>query len=144
MDGESSLFQDGNEEDEDDDEGENGGDLLVVAGGPGDLVDGPVGAVEARLVPVRGALDVVEHGDVGVELIADLHAQLTLPADGLAQAVEVLVLLLEDVGVVLVQLLVVHPAGLVAVAGGGVVAVRAIAVGPEEVILVPCCFCCCG
>lgn len=142
VDGESSLFQNGNEEDEDDDEDDNGGDLLVVASGPGDLVDSPVGAVETRLVPVRSALDVVEHGDVGVELIADLHAQLALPPDRLAQAVELLVLLLEDVGVILVQLLVVHPAGLVTVAGG-VVAVRVIAVGPEKVLLLCCCCCCC-
>ena len=47
-------------------------------------------------MPVGGALHLVEHGNVGIELVADLHAELALAADGLAQTVELLVLLLED------------------------------------------------
>lgn len=64
---------------------------------------------------VGSAFHLVEHGDVGIELVTNLHAELTLATNRLAQTVELLVLLLEDLRMILVQLLVVHLAGLVAV-----------------------------
>ena len=66
---------------------------------------------------VGQALRLLEHGDLVVELVADLHAQLALAADALAQAVELRVLVGEDLAVVSVDLLVrLEPGGLVAVA----------------------------
>jgi hypothetical protein len=82
-------------------------------------------------VAIGGGLDVVEHGDLAVELVADLHAELALAADGLAEAVKLLILLLEDAGVVLVELLVVKGGGLVAVAGR---VGRVVAVGAEKAV----------
>lgn len=80
-------------------------------------------------MPVGGALDLVKHGNVGVELVANLHAQLALAADGLAQPIQLLVLVVENLGVVLMELLIVHLAGLLTVPGRlggfGVVAVGA-------------------
>lgn len=69
---------------------------------------------------------------MAIQLVANLHANLALAADGLAEAVELLVLLLEDLGVVLVQLLVAHLDGGVAVAGRVRVGVGVVAVGAEE------------
>lgn len=65
-----------------------------------------------------------------VQLITDLHAQLALAPDALAQPVQLLVLLLEDLGVVGVDLLVVELGGVVAVAVG--LRVRVVAVAREE------------
>lgn len=122
-------LQNSNEQDEDDDEDNYGGDLLVVVGAAGDTAEGSRGAVETGLVAVDGGVDVVEHGDVAVELVANLQAELALAADGGAEAVEVLVLLVEDLGVVVVDLLVGEGLGLIAVArrsgGGGVIMVGA-------------------
>lgn len=83
---------------------------------------------------VNDLVDLIEHGDVAVELVADLHAELPLAADGLAEAVELLVLLLEDLGMVGVQLLVVEQLGVVAVAGRVVPDIRVVAVGAKEVV----------
>lgn len=57
-------------------------------------------------MPIRHGLHLVQHGNVAVELVADLHTQLPLPTDALPEPVEVLILLGEDLGVVLVDLLV--------------------------------------
>lgn len=79
---------------------------------------------------VDEGLLVLEEGDVAVELVADLHAELALAADAGAEAVELLVLLGEHLAVVGVHLHVgVEPRGVVAVAGGRV---RVVPVGPVE------------
>lgn len=119
-------LQDRNQQHQDDNKHDNSNHLLALPSGPRDPPDLPARALEPRGVPVDEGLLVLEHGDLVVELVADLHAQLALAADGLAQAVELVVLLAQDAAVVRVHLHVVRePLGRVAVALGpvGVVAV---------------------
>ena len=59
-------------------------------------------------MPIHVLLDVVEHLDMIVELVANLDAQLPLPADAVTQPIQLLVLIPEHVLVVLVDLLVVQ------------------------------------
>lgn len=116
-----------NEQHQDDNQDDDGNHLLALAGGARDPAHLAARAVEARGVAVDEGLLVLEQGDLAVELVADLHAQLALAADGLAQAVELVVLLAQDAAVVRVHLDVVGEAlGRVAVALGPVrvVAVR--------------------
>lgn len=126
------LFENSDQQDQNDDEDHNGRHLLILTGPFGDLAQHPRRAIQATLLTIRDALDLVQHGDVAIQLVANLHANLALAADGLAEAIELLVLLLEDLGVVLVQLLVAHLDGGVAVAGIIGVMVGVVAVGAEE------------
>ena len=124
-------LRDGNQQDEDDDQDDDGHHLLALTGGTGDAADLTPGAVEAALVTVDNALVVAEHGDLVVELVADLHAQLALAADAGAEGVKLGVLVGHDLLVVRVDLHVGHVGAgdVVAVARGGV---RVVAVGAEE------------
>lgn len=115
-----------NQQHQDDNKHDDGNHLLALPRGTRDPPDLSAGAVEARGVAVDEGLLVLEECDLVVELVADLHAQLALAADGLAQAVELVVLLAQDPAVVRVHLHVVREAlGRVAVALG---AVRVVAV----------------
>lgn len=75
---------------------------------------------------IHKRLLVLQHGNLVIQLIANLHTELALARDGFPQPVELLVLLGENLRVVCVDLLVVgEGGGLVAVARGrvGIVAV---------------------
>lgn len=80
---------------------------------------------------IGGALDLVEHGYMRVEFIANLHTEFTLTTDGLAKAIELFILILEYLRMVLMELLVVHLSSLVAVAEA---VIWIVAVGSEEVL----------
>lgn len=80
---------------------------------------------------VHGDIDVVQHGDVVVQLVADLHAQLALARYAGAQPVELLVLLLQDPLVVRVDLHVVQLARLIPVPHRVVRRVVAVAAAEE-------------
>lgn len=82
------------------------GHAPVLARAAADLGKALAGAVELALVAVDAFVDVVEQQDVALELVADLDRQLALAADALAQPVQLLVLLRDDLLVVLVDLLV--------------------------------------
>lgn len=104
--------------------------MLVIRRRASDFAHLRARTVQPALVAVNEGLLVLEHGDVVVELVANLHAQLALPRNGRAQPVELLVLVGEDLAVVGVNLLVVVELGrLVAVALGRV---RVVAVGAVE------------
>lgn len=89
----------------------------------------PARAIQPPLVPIHVALDIIQHLDLPVQLVPDLDAQVPLPADALAQPVQLVVLLLDDVLMVRVDLLVVElgVVGAWLVVGGG----RVVAVGEE-------------
>jgi hypothetical protein len=73
---------------------------------------------------IHALLHIVQQHDLPVELVANLHAELALPADARAQLVELVVLVGDDLAVVCVNLLVVEGG----VVGRGVV-VWVVAVG---------------
>lgn len=71
-------------------------------------------------MPVYQRLLVLKHSNLVVQLVPDLHAELTLPADTCAQRIELRILLGEDLAVVRVDLHVVEPRGRIAIARGRV------------------------
>lgn len=92
----SRSFQDCDQEDENNNQYNNGGHLLVLAGAPRHLAEGIPRTIQTTLVTVCNGLDLVQHGNMAIQLVAYLHAELTLAADGLAQVVELRVLVAED------------------------------------------------
>lgn len=102
------LLQDDNQKHQNTDQDQDDGQLRIVprlAGNPAQAFARPV---ERALVPVDVLVDLVEHLDVIVQLVSNLDAQLSLPADTVAQPIELLVLISEYVLVILVDLLVVQ------------------------------------
>lgn len=100
------------------------------------------GARQGAGLAVGGALALVEQQDLAVQLVADLHRQLALAGDGLAQRVELRVLVRQDLPVVGVDLGVGEVGGgdVVAVAcavvvGGAAGGVGVVAVGEEGVVV---------
>lgn len=125
-------LQHGDQQDKNNNEDDDGDHLLALARGARDLADLAAGAVEAALVAVDGAVHVVEHGDVLVELVADPHRELALPRDADPELVQLLVLLVQDLLVVRVDLRVGHAVRLVPVPHAPVVRVISVpAAAPE-------------
>jgi hypothetical protein len=80
---------------------------------------------------VNALLDLIQQHDLAIQLVANLHAQLALPANGGAQRVELVILVAQHAAVVGVDLLVVE-VGLVGWSVGvvrGVVAVGCVEEG---------------
>lgn len=84
---------------------------------------------------VDGGVDVVEHGHVLVELVADLHAELALARDAGPQRVQLRVLLVQDLLVVRVDLRVRHLPRRVPVPRPPVLRVVPVPAAPEQLRL---------
>jgi hypothetical protein len=59
-------------------------------------------------MPINKPINLIQHCYLAIQLITNLNRQLPLPSDTLAQPIELLVLLREDLRVVLVNLLVIE------------------------------------
>lgn len=114
--GQLSLFQDGNQQDQNNNQDNNSNHLFALPRGPRDPVDLPLGPIKPALVAIDRDINIIKHGDLVVQLVPDLHAQLALARYARAEAVELLVLLLEHALVVRMDLHVAHAARLVVVA----------------------------
>lgn len=78
------LLQDGDQKDEDYDENEDERQLLVLSSTLGHFAQHSFGPIQAILVPVDNAVYFIQHGNMALELIADLHTQLPLTANRLS------------------------------------------------------------
>ncbi|TFB04287.1 hypothetical protein CCMA1212_003305 [Trichoderma ghanense] len=110
------LYHKNNNENEDD------GHLFVLRSALCNFAQSPLGSIYSALVTIRHMVDFVQNG------------HLPLPADGLPQAIKMLVLLLHDLRMVLVYLLVRHAGGVVAVPQRIRRGIRVVVVAAEELL----------
>lgn len=97
-------FQDDDQHDQNKDQNDNGSHLLVIPRLPRKRAQVPPRLIKRGLMPIDMSIDLVQHLDMLVQLIANLDTQLPLPPDALAQPIQSLVLLRNHLLVVLVDL----------------------------------------
>ena len=99
---EARLFQHYNQQHEHNYEYSNGDPAPVPLALPRDIAQPRPGAIERALMSIHPTLDIRQELILFVQLVADRDAQNALPAYTLAERIEVLVLLAQDVFVVFV------------------------------------------
>lgn len=123
-------LENNNQQHQNDNQNHNRRHLLVIRRRPRNAPNLVPRTIQPSLVSIHKRLLVLKHSHMVIQLVANLHAQLPLPANRLAQPIELLVLVGQDLAVVLVDLLVRLETGRVVVVA--LRCVRVIAVGAVE------------
>ena len=121
-----SSFCNNNQQNENDDEHDDDGQTPILLGLSRKAIQSPPRTMELGLMSIDAFLDIIQQHYVAIEFVAYLHAEFALATDARAQAIELVVLVLDDLAVVFMNLLVVE----IGLVGRGI-GIRIVAVGEE-------------